>query len=238
MPANLFDPIFVFDSRERFLPLDVESVEAVPATLIGSDGSPAGAVDLEALPAGGGRMDFPPKPDEAEKRLRPRFGGVGYRREQSGGGLTWVQYWLWYHHNPKNFLVTGEHEGDWEFAQVGYAGDVPVCMTLSQHYTGGARMWWNVQRRGGDRRPLVYVALDSHANFFRPIDQIPEFGDECDGRGEVLDDVKWHDFGDWATWPGRWGNSTGPGRSPQSPGCQGDRWKAPHRFHTSARIQL
>jgi hypothetical protein len=236
MPAKLFDPIFVFDSRERFLPLAAESVEAAPATLIGSDGSRGGAVDLDSLPAAGGRMDFPPNPGEAEKRLRPRFGDVGYRREQAGGGLTWVQYWLWYHHNPKNFLVAGEHEGDWEFAQVGYAGDTPVCMTLSQHYTGGARMWWNVQRRSG--RPLVYVALDSHANFFRPIDQIPEFGDECDGKGVVLDDVEWRDFGGWADWTGRWGNSTGAGRSPQSPGCQGDRWKAPHRFHTSARIQL
>lgn len=236
MPTNLRDPIFILDSREHFEPLAVESVEETPATLIGSDGKAAGSVDLDALPEAGGRMNFPPNPEEAQKRLRGKLGKVGYRHEQKGGGLTWVQYWLWYIHNPKNFLITGEHEGDWEFAQVAYAGDIPICVTLSQHQTGGARMWWNVERRDG--HPVVYVARDSHANFFRPIDGIPEFGDEANGKGEVLDDIEWRDFGAWADWPGRWGNSTGAGRSPQSPGCQGDRWKAPHRYHTSARIQL
>jgi hypothetical protein len=236
MPSKTFDPIFVLDSRERFQPLAAESVEAVPATLIEADGTRAGAVELDSLPAAGGRMDFPREPEEAEALLRGLFGGVGYRREQEGGGLTWVQYWLWYHHNPKKVFVAGEHEGDWEFVQVGYGGDIPVCMTLSQHYTGGARMWWNVERRRG--RPVVYVARDSHANFFRPFNGIPEVEDDADGKGEVLDDLQWRDFGPWATWSGRWGNSTGAGRSPQSPGCQGDRWKAPHRFHTSARIQL
>jgi hypothetical protein len=181
-------------------------------------------------------MDFPPHPESYEPQLRSQFGRVGYRRTQKGGGLTWVQYWLWYVYNPKRFVVTGEHEGDWEFAQVAYAGDTPVCMTLSQHHSGGARMWWNVQKRDG--RPLVYVARDSHANFFRPIDEIPEFGDEADGKGEELDDIDWHEFGDWATWSGRWGNSNGAARSPQSPGCQGDRWNAPHRYHTTSKIQL
>jgi hypothetical protein len=230
------DPIFVLDSREKFQPLAVESVPASGAGLIESDGTRRDEVDLDALPAAGGRIDFPADPEAIEERLRPQFGGVGYRRRQKGGGLTWVQYWLWYVHNPKRIVVTGDHEGDWEFAQVGYAGETPVCMTLSQHHSGGARMWWNVQRRDG--RPLVYVARDSHANFFRPVDEIPEFGDEADGRGEDLADLEWRDFGDWADWPGRWGNSTGKGRSPQSPGCQGDRWEAPHRYHTSARIQL
>jgi hypothetical protein len=235
MPDRHRDPIFVLDDRERFQPLAVESIEAVPAALIENDGRRVSA-DIDALPAAGGRLDFPPGAEEIEARLRPRFGGVGYRREQKGGGFTWVQYWLWYLHNPKKFFVAGVHEGDWEFVQIGYAGETPVCMTLSQHQTGGARMWWNVERRDG--RPLVYVARDSHANFFRPVDGIPEFGDDANGRGERLDEIEWRDFGEWATWPGRWGNSTGEGRSPQSPGCQGDRWKAPHRFHTQARIQL
>jgi hypothetical protein len=236
VPEHPRDPIFVLDSHERFQPLAVESVEAVPATMIDRTGTRVGEVDLEALPADGGRMDFPPEPEAAEERLRPRFGGVGYRRQVSGGGLTWVQHWLWYLHNPKIYVLTGDHEGDWEFVQVGYVGETAVCMTLSQHHSGGARMWWNVERRDG--RPVVYIARDSHANYFRPIDEIPEFGDQADGNGPVLDELEWRDFGGWATWPGRWGNSTGEGQSPQSPGCQGDRWKAPHRFHTQARVQL
>ena len=50
----------------------------------------------------------------------------------------------------------------------------------------------------------------------------------------VLDDLEWHDFGDWKSWPGQWGNSTGPGRSPQSPACQGARWNAPAQYHSFA----
>jgi hypothetical protein len=230
------DPIFVFDSEERFQPLAVESVEAVPAEFVDKDGKAIGPVKLDSFPAKAARMNFPPKPEEAEKRLRPEFGGVGYRREVKGGGLTWVQYWLWYLYNPKKIFVAGVHEGDWEFVQVGYVGETPVCMTLSQHRSGGARMWWNVERPDG--RPVVYVARDSHANYFRPVSGFAEWEDDADGDGVVLDEIEWREFGDWATWPGLWGNSTEEGRSPESPGTQGDRWKAPHRYHSRAKIQL
>ncbi len=236
MTTRLRNPIFVFDSGESFLPLAVESVEAVPATLIGSDGRDRGPVKLAALPGDGGRMNFPPQPERYEPQMQARFGGVGYRRQIEGGGLTWAQYWLWYLYNPKRVVVTGDHEGDWEFVQVGYAGDVPVCMTASQHRFGGARMWWDVERRDG--RPVVYPALGSHANYFEPPRQLPEVGDRSDGKGAVLDQIQWRDFGLWATWPGLWGNSTGEGRSPESPGSQGERWNAPHRYHSKSSSQI
>lgn len=235
MPKKLFDPIFLLDSGEKFQPLAVESVEKVGTTIV-VDGKKTD-VKLNALPPGGGRMDLPNGLEKQDKELRSKYGKVGYRREVSGGGLTWVQYWLWYLYNPKRIaLVTGNHEGDWEFVQVGYAGDTPVCMSASQHHSGGARMWWDVEKRSG--RPVIYVALGSHANFFSTLDELPEIGDEGDGRGAALDKIKWQDFGTWATWPGLWGNSTGPGTSPQSPGCQGERWNAPHRYHSKAEIQL
>ena len=85
--------------------------------------------------------------------MQKEFGGVGYRRSIKGGGLTWVQYWLWSLYNPKKVVVTGNHEGGWEFAQVGYAGDQPVCMTCFQHRSGGSRMWWEVEVEQG--RPVV-----------------------------------------------------------------------------------
>ncbi|MGV1048366.1 MAG: hypothetical protein ACOYD4_07575 [Solirubrobacterales bacterium] len=236
MPEHPLDPIFLLDSHEDFQPIAVESVEAAPARIVLADGGDGGEVKLDALPAKGGRMNFPPDPEEQEERLRPEYGNVGYRRRVEGGGLTWVQYWLWYLYNPKVVVVAGDHEGDWEFVQVGYVDETPVCMTASQHHAGGSRMWWNVERDHG--RPLVYVALGSHANYFRPVDQIPEFGDQGDGKGARLDAIEWRDFGPWDTWPGRWGNSTGEGRSPQSPGCQGERWSQPHRFHSKATAQL
>jgi len=236
MPERPRTPIFILDSEEKYQPIAVESVEQVPATLIRTDGKPEGTVQLDALPADGGWMDFPPHPQEAEDRLQPTLGGVGYRRQVEGGGLTWVQYWLWYLYNPKRIFITGEHEGDWEFVQVGYVDETPVCMTLSQHKSGGARMWWNVERRGG--RPIVYVARGSHANYFRPVHGVGEWEDQADGEGKELKDLDWREFGDWDTWPGRWGHSTGEGQSPQSPGSQGDRWNAPHRYHAKAHIQL
>ena len=231
MPRSPRAPIFVLDSHERFQPLDVASVEQVPATLAGLDGKDHGRVKLDALPADGGRMNFPPDPDEQEERLRPEFGRVGYRRELVAGGLTWIQYWLWYLYNPKQIVVAGVHEGDWEFVQVGYHGEAPICVTVSRHRTAGARMWWDVEIR--EKRPVVYVARDSHAHYFKPVENAFEWEDDADGEGEVLDDLEWKPFGSWATWPGLWGNSTGPGRSPQSPGSQGNRWNAPHRYHSS-----
>jgi hypothetical protein len=236
MPQKARDPIFILDSEEKYRPISVESIKEVPATLIRVDGKHEGIVDLDALPDDGGWMDFPPHPKEAEDRLQPTLGNVGYRREVEGGGLTWIQYWLWYLYNPKRIFITGEHEGDWEFVQVGYAGETPVCMTLSQHRSGGGRMWWNLELRDG--RPLVYVARGSHANYFRPVHGVGEWEDQADGQGDELTDLDWKDFGGWTSWPGRWGHSTGTGESPQSPGCQGDRWNAPHRYHSKAEVQL
>jgi hypothetical protein len=231
MPKSPRVPIFVLDSHEKFQPLAVESVEKAPATLVGLDGKEHGKVALEALPAEGGRMNFPPDPEAQEKRLRPDLGGVGYRRELVAAGLTWIQYWLWYLYNPKRVAGAGVHEGDWEFVQVGYGGETPVCVTVSRHQTAGARLWWEIERDDG--RPVIYVARDSHAHYFEPVEEEFIWEDEADGKGERLDELEWRPFGDWATWPGLWGNSTGVGRSPQSPGSQGNRWNAPHRYHSS-----
>lgn len=228
------EPIFVFDSREEFRPVAVESVERIETTLAGAGERDGERVSLDSLPKSG-RMNFPPNPRTYEAAMESEFGNVGYRRVVEGGGFTWVQYWLWYLYNPKKVLVTGNHEGDWEFVQVAYAGDVPVCMTTSQHHSGGARMWWEVEVLNG--HPLVCAALGSHANYFTPVSQIPEIGDDGDGLGDVLDAIEWRDFDSWSTWPGLWGNSTGQGHSPDSPGSQGDRWSEPHVYHSKAHHQ-
>lgn len=230
------EPIFRFHSGEDYHPLAVESVERVGEGIEMKDGSRSKGISLAALPDDGLRMVLPTKPVAQEADLQNGdLAKVGYRRIVEGGGLQWVQYWLWYLYNPKRFLVTGEHEGDWEFVQVGYGGETPVCMTSSQHKSGGSRWWWELEERDG--RPLVYVAHDSHANYFEPRKAQTELDDEVDGTGRELDQIEWRDFGSWATWSGRWGNSRGPGESPQSPGSQGARWKAPHLYHAEAHHQ-
>lgn len=230
------EPIFRFHSSEAYHPLAVESVEQVGEGIAMKDGSRSKGISLAALPDDGLRMVLPTKPVAQEADLQKGdLAKVGYRRIVEGGGLQWAQYWLWYLYNPKRFLVTGEHEGDWEFVQVGYGGETPVCMTSSQHKSGGSRWWWELEERDG--RPLVYVAHDSHANYFEPRKAQTELDDEVDGAGRELDQIEWRDFGSWATWSGRWGNSRGPGESPQSPGSQGARWKAPHLYHAEAHHQ-
>ncbi|HUB99431.1 MAG TPA: hypothetical protein VMS11_06370 [Solirubrobacterales bacterium] len=242
-------PIFLLDSHEKFQPLAVESVEAVPATMMlpppghagpDAEGSyrDSGPVQLGSLPLEGGRMNFPgrPTPEEQETSLPPELRGVGYRRELEDGGLTWIQYWLWYLYNPKVIaLVAGKHEGDWEFVQVGYRDGEPVAMTVSQHHSGGKRGWDQVKKRDG--RPLIYVARDSHANFFEATDEIQEIADDADGEGAPLADLKWREFGPWANWFGRWGNSTEEGKSPESPGRQCQRWYLPRGYHEGAESQ-
>ena len=81
-----------------------------------------------------------------------------------------LQYWLWYPFNPYSPTVpAGQlwqvHEGDWEAISVilDLAGR-PLAAVYSQHSEGIRRDWAKVPKRG--LRPLVYVALGSHANYF------------------------------------------------------------------------
>lgn len=227
-------PIFRFHSAERYHPLAVESVETVGERIVMKKGSPRDGIRLDSLSENALRMVLPTDPVDTEAELQEgEMAEVGYRREVNGGSLTWMQYWLWYLYNPKRFYLAGEHEGDWEFVQVGYLNGTPVCMTTSQHKSGGSRWWPEVEQRGG--RPIVYVANASHANFFKTRRKRNDTEDEADGRGWELGAMKWRDFGPWHAWSGRWGNSTGPGESPESPGCQGDRWRRPHLYHSAAR---
>jgi hypothetical protein len=212
-------PIFLLDSRERWQPQAVESLLDVGATL---NGRP---VDLANLPAAGGRMNLPP-----DMRMPEGHRRVGYHRRVRAEGGVWDQFWLWWLYNPKMYAGTGAHEGDWEFVQVASFGDTPVLVTCSQHQSGEGREWWDVERRDG--RPVVYVAAHSHAHYFEPVRTTVDY---ADGEGIELAEIEWRPFGPWAMWPGRWGNSTGEGKSPQSPGQQVARWRTPHRYHSRSR---
>jgi hypothetical protein len=217
----LITPVLVLDSREKWKPRPVESVLEVKATLNG------GPIDLAKLPKAGGRMDFP-------KNMKDVAGPVvGYHRVVNVAYLYWHQFWFWYLYNPKQYFGSGEHEGDWEFVQIATAdaaGNQPVMVTASQHQTGGKREAWRCELANG--RPVIYVARDSHANYFSPLDNVE---DEANGTGERLTNIEWREFGPWAEWPGRWGNSTGAGKSPESPGSQDQRWRLPHLYHSSSR---
>jgi hypothetical protein len=106
---------------------------------------------------------------EAAHGGRPTVYGVYHRR----GDRIALQYWLFYPLNPYSPEVPPDplfaqvHEGDWELVTVilDRAGR-PLTAGYSRHCGGTRRAWAKVPKRG--QRPLVYVALGSHANYFRP----------------------------------------------------------------------
>ena len=81
-----------------------------------------------------------------------------------------LQYWFWYPYNDYSPTVpAGDiwqvHEGDWEAVSVILdRRGKPLAAGYSQHGEGKRRAWRGVPKRGS--RPIVYVALGSHANYF------------------------------------------------------------------------
>jgi hypothetical protein len=215
------EPLLILDSRERWRPVPVEALAEAGAT-VGAGGK---VVDVDHLPESGGRIDLPPDADQPWNA-----NWVGYWRNAGpGGGLTWFQFWTFWLYNPKTYAGVGAHEGDWELVQLGCkddAGDWPILMSCSQHDGGEKREFWRVTL--DEKRPVVYVARDSHANYFAPERDVT---DVADGLGERLELIEWREFGPWASWPGQWGNSR------NSPGPLSSRraWLSPHAWHGQAR---
>ena len=77
---------------------------------------------------------------------------------------TVIQYWLFYAYNEGQL---DDHQTDLEVVEVFLdASGTPTMALYSQHVSGETASWANVEKWNG--HPVVYVALGSHANFFRP----------------------------------------------------------------------
>ena len=79
-----------------------------------------------------------------------------------------ARYWFFYFfddwHSPKELLWQA-HEADWESVSFGLRNDrSAIFAAYSQHCSGTVVPYKGVQLREG--HPVVYVALDSHANYF------------------------------------------------------------------------
>jgi hypothetical protein len=195
------------------------------------------AYDVQA----GDRIDEANDYLDASRRFQadPGYHERVYGRVVEDGGRVWLQYWIWCYYNPKHLLGWGRHEGDWEVVQIGLDGEEPAVLTYSQHSHAEARDW-DKARQEGDH-PIVYVAPLSHACYFEPGAKPYVFGiDNPDGSlPAVLPRVE--PFGAWTGWGGRWGASRGVlggrfgGRSPASPGRQGQKWDHPAAWHGRAK---
>ena len=136
-----------------------------------------------------------------------------------------LQYWLYYTYNDWNNL----HEGDWEMIQLVFDAssaeealdEEPVSVGYSQHEGAESAEWDEEKLELVDgRRPVVYPAAGSHANFFDAalfVGSSAEQGVGCDDtRGPHVEhepevvtipsdpDAARADF-PWISFEGRWG---------------------------------
>lgn len=151
--------------------------------------------------------------------------GVTYARELEQAGATWLTYWWWYCRNGFHWSTGGWHFGDWEgvVLRVPAGADEPDLAAYSQHRAGEARPWDRVRLRDG--RPLVFVALGSHASRF---DRSP-IATGLRSPGDLAVERVSEDTHRWLRWPGRWGQSVAGGRwadSPRGP-AQHAQWNHP-----------
>jgi parallel beta-helix repeat protein len=158
------------------------------------------------------------------------------RVAKGAGGSVWLQYWYFYYYNSfevgeLELNTGGLHEGDWEEIQIGLDKEFkPETVILSAHAGGGSCSFEELEKGSGEG-PVVYVALDSHANYpeagtfplygYPPLD----ISDHANGEGPAITpsiEVIGQDSPSWVAWPGHWGNSRGgsvPGEgvSPEGP---------------------
>jgi hypothetical protein len=192
-PAALLDryrPYLSLSPDERFLPDSVENFLSVSTLQLRSGSAwtdapaetlptadPAGCTSTPDTPCW--RLDV--RPCRADTGLSSlecyvdlRGGGVTYGRYLRTPKRIVLQYWFfyaydfWSAHFPPDEFVWRSHEGDWEQATVVLArSGRPLYAAYSQHCNGQRSLWRHV-RKLQRTHPLVYVALGSHANYFRP----------------------------------------------------------------------
>jgi hypothetical protein len=250
-------PVLMFDPQYDYRALNASSAFANPGNLLLRDHGEVIArspFELDALaayePEPGDFIALGAGPSGDASRMEweePRRGCL-YARVERDGELTWLQYWFWLYYNPKHLFGFGKHEGDWEMVQIGLDQRLePKVACYAQHDSGETRRWRRESMRFKEddpKRPLVFVAPLSHASYFEPGTHPYFLGmDDPRGDGPPAADLPLADFGDWADWPGRWGNPERAlfgrlGRGPQSPGHQGAKWDAPSSWQRKLRNRM
>jgi hypothetical protein len=156
-----------------------------------------------------------------------------------------AQYWFFYAFNPGTL---NQHQGDWEMIEIILDSDeTPLYAIYSQHFSGEKAFWSNMEKVD-ETHPRVYVALGSHANYFRPYQGKLGLENDIVGNSFTLepDDFRIILLGekgagnhppaqDWLEYGGKWGNwaqladismgATGP-RGPGY-GENEDKWFSP-----------
>jgi len=151
------------------------------------------------------------------KQRREILGDKIYAHVTSEASSIVIQYWFFYAFNPGTL---NQHQGDWEMIQIvlDHSTETPQYAVYSQHHAGEMADWKDVEKVD-DTHPRVYVALGSHANYFRSYQG--KLGTESDTVGNAYtlkpEDLEIINLGekgtgnhpssqDWLEFGGRWGN--------------------------------
>lgn len=174
-------PILVFHPAERFRPVPVAGFIADSELQRPTTGGWEGVG--EPLPRGGAGLRFDHRLCSAREGVAAVECYVAAQAAHPSPSTVYgsafrakarivLQYWLWYPYNVYSPTVPADeiwqtHEGDWESVTVILdLQERPLLVGLSKHCEGTRREWRVAPKRG--MRPVVYVALGSHANVFRP----------------------------------------------------------------------
>jgi subtilisin family serine protease len=183
--------------------------------------------------------------DAQEMHRRPDLANRIFGRavQETPRGRTWLQYWFFYYFNNKGLRDLGDHEGDWEMIQIGLdEGGHPELATYAQHKFAEKRDDWSeVETVPGPPCgiPVVYVALGSHASYFKPgqywLREHVLFDHAMAGPEVRPEVVRLTDDLTWSAWPGRWGSSGKNGKeSPTGPARHERQWLRPDELHAKA----
>lgn len=193
-------------------------------------------LESDKLDERGGDPDDHIREDAARFQNSSRYGDRIYGRVvrlRDGERVTgaWLQYWFFYYHNDFPRTDIGDHEGDFEMVQVKVDANAKPLFAVYAHHKGASKCGWDDVRKRGSR-PIVYVALGSHASYFRSGPQ----GQDRDNDGARERRLRGlirigTSSPQWLNWPGVWGGS---GASPRGPKRQGEKWSDPESFFANA----
>ena len=166
-PANdqllaRYAPILVLHPDERFQPEPVDGYLA-DADLVAGHYDQRLCKSVDGIAA----LECYASADAVHAESPAVYGAV-FRR----GNRIALEYWLFYPFDLYSPTVPpGEiwqdHEADWEAVTVLLdTKRKPLLVGTSRHCGGASRAWPSVTRRG--TRPVVFVALGSHASYFAP----------------------------------------------------------------------
>lgn len=222
--AAQYAPVLHFASGEQFYPTSVDYIISSSTLASRSPDGTVATVDPNPTPSTLGSYqdtnDFLDNrygnvtqiaADYASKG--PSIGYYSYVHVLSTGGATVLQYWLFYAYNQGQL---NDHQADIEVVEVFLdSGGNPTQALYSQHLAGETAAWSDVETSSG--HPVVYVALGSHANYFRSYQgRIGIENDVVNDGGVTItpdqlqlvmlqDQPNWPADQGWLSFPGRWG---------------------------------